>query len=131
MQYLDLYTRLDEIESKLGFRKRIHNNQIFYEGVFVSGDFSQTLYDYGSGFLFATVSWTIGKENRMYVPFVAITTVDDETWRAFGNVDMPLELVKQETENIVRGWIWNIILPTEKELNEYLDKYGMKGKYDE
>lgn len=127
---LNLYERFEEIESKLGFKKRNINNQILYEGIFVTGDFIKTLYDYGSGFLFVTISWTIGEKEDMYVPFVTIGTVDDETWRAFGNVDMSLESVRQETESIVRGWICRYILPSEEELNEYLKKFNLKGNYD-
>lgn len=126
----DLYERLDDIESKLGFIKKMNKNQIIYEAVLVSGEFIKTLYDYGAGFLFVTVSWTIGEKEGMYVPFISITTIDDESWDAHGNVDMSLEHVKKEVDKIVKNWIWRIVLPTEDELNEYLKQYGLIGKYN-
>jgi hypothetical protein len=122
-----------EIIKLLGLVKKKQPQIVSYEGVFISGEFVNVLFDYEVGLLHVTVSSIVDtydekiKEFR-FIPQVAISTADDGCWQAFTVEAMSQEDANQLIEDIYAKWEWKYQLPSEQEMNEFLSQFKMWGE---
>ena len=103
-----------------------------WEGVYGTGDFDN-LFDYNAGLLkvFVSVSPESTKLDKWVVMF-GISTIDDGVWQAF-NIAMSKDDAFKKATDVAEGFIKfqdrSKVLPTEKELNDFLMSYGLWGEY--
>lgn len=112
-------------------RVNIQSERTQYRGFFVAGEFTNALFDYDAGiFQMQIVSYPLFVE-RMYEPFMTISTVDDGAWQADTQNMMSLDKSNQIVEQIADKWPikWASKLPSEDELNKFLSNFGMFGKF--
>lgn len=105
-----------------------------YKGTFCTGGFGDTLFDYAAGLLYVGIVSTVLKKeggNFIYQPLIYISTVDDGVWHASTSHGMTLEESNKKVKEIAEAWIkeYKTVLPTEKELNDFLMPFGLWGLY--
>lgn len=115
-----------EIRDLLGLR---HSGR-GYEGTFTTGAFDQ-LFDYDAGLLFVSMRRIPASP---YSFMISISTVDDGVWQAEDlKQDYTEEEADQRTEEIVNAFLkfmdGSTKLPSEKDLNQFLQKFGIWGRY--
>lgn len=106
-----------EISKSLGLKEI---SEFHYEGTLATGKFDQ-LFDYDTGLLFVSIQ---SNEGLNICP-MSISTIDDGVWTVEGN------LKKEKVKILANEFIeeFGQILPTEEELNKFLQKYGLYGTY--
>ena len=138
MEMWGKYKEVDDIAKKLGLKKVAHE----YKGIMCTGQFDE-LFDYNYGFLFLCIRGDLFYpgytkstiETDTLVTF-RLGTMDDGTWGAVKilkktHPDMN-EYMKNFIKELAGDFIDNYghIMPTAKEANILLSKYGMYGIYE-
>lgn len=116
---------VNDVANLMGFRKveSIHHvGGYYYSGVFATGDF-KAIDDYNTGVVQVRIMQAVVKGFAQ----VVISTIDDGVWQAYSNPT----LKSQDIDNIVKDIRdeYGLVLPTEKEFNSLLSKYGLYGTY--
>ncbi len=113
---------IHQIREELGLKKYLNTtfkDGFAYRGVLATGNLT-TIGDYGVGLLCMNIKNPI----ELKYPIITITTIDDGVWQGYGNKFINVEeLAKQFTKN------FGLMLPTEKELNDFLSTYNIYGSY--
>lgn len=116
------------VYKELGLKPNTELPQRGYEGVFSTGGF-EGIGDYDAGVLGVRISYTKYNSGDVgYHPCVTIYTIDDGGWMATTPSPMSLEECTEVTQRVAEAWPWKTKLPTEKELNEFLQDFGMWGQ---
>ncbi len=115
-----------EIRELLGLKQ----SERGYQGTFSTGAFDQ-LFDYDAGILFVAMRRVPAKP---YSFMMSISTVDDGVWQAEDSKqDYTEEEADQRTEEITKAFLefqgGSTKLPSEKDLNQFLQRFGIWGTY--
>lgn len=115
-----------EIRKELGLRKTEHTGckeGYNYNGVLATGDFDG-VFDYSVGLLQITFQNPIEIKNISKFPSVIISTIDDGVWQGYGPDVISIDSMAEDFKKN-----YGVRLPSEKEFNEFLSKYGIYGTY--
>jgi hypothetical protein len=120
---------ISDIRDSLGFIP-MPGKRIGYTGVFTTGNF-EAIFDYDAGLLKVGISITpcMERGSKNWHPIVSISTIDDGVWQAIHVLNFTMQECIDQIEKIHKEWLWKYKLPTEKELNFFLMRYGLFGEY--
>lgn len=90
-----------------------------YKGVLISSKF-KGVYDYGIGLLEVKFEAPEKLENN---PAITITTIDDGVWQGYANKPVDIDEICKSFEQS-----FGKVLPTEQELNKFLQEFGIYGQ---
>lgn len=129
----DKYREVDSILNKLGFKKYpLRGNRYEYSSIFFSGNLSPFVYDYGKGFLFVNLSYSIItdgsdiNEDKWNV-YCYVHSYDDSEIRFFDPNLKTQKECEQTIEKIKDEWEseFSRTLPDANTLIEFLEKYNL------
>ena len=116
--------KINEIENLLGLRQvEDFNDKPNFEGVLISGEFNLTLFDYNTGMLYVN----IGNRNPNAKMIMTISTIDDGVWQAFYSGDVNSFDFKLFATKFTESY--GNVLPTENQLNAFLETFNAYGLY--
>lgn len=120
---MNLYELFDLLEDHAKFIRLNDSQNNVIRAIWRTGKFE--LYDYRAGIL--QISF-YPKMTEKYNGLMSISTIDDGGWVAICNQELTVKKCWEIAKALQTEY--NGILPTEKELNDFLQKYGMYGTFE-
>ena len=126
---LKIDKRIWKIQEMLGLEKV---SNIRYTGVYSTGDFEGT-YDYGAGLLTVSITGYPTKNQDVWSLLFTISTIDDGCWQAYDITPTDnRDGVEKRIEELAKAFMEfnpKTALPSEKELNDFLMKFDLRGEF--